>query len=84
MRPRGCGWRASTAVTMAAREPFMSAAPRPYRRPWRMAGVKGGEVQDEAGPGGLAAGVLGGHRGALHQGAGERQGAVAHPPRASA
>ena len=53
--PRGSGRRAvnrSQAVTIAARLPFMSAAPRPWRKPSRRTGSNGGVVQASSGPGG--------------------------------
>src|SRR5262249_21442729 len=40
----------SAATTKAAREDFMSAAPRPYRRPSRSVGTKGSECHSESGP----------------------------------
>ena len=40
------------AVTKAASEDFMSAAPRPYSTPSRIVGAKGGEDHALSGPGG--------------------------------
>jgi hypothetical protein len=42
----------SQAVTIAARLPFMSAAPRPCSMPLSMRGSKGGCVHAASGPGG--------------------------------
>ena len=42
----------SAAVTIAATDAFMSAAPRPYSRPSRSVGVKGSLVHCSTGPGG--------------------------------
>lgn len=54
MLPPWSGWAAtkrSIAVTKAASEVFMSAAPRPYSTPSLMVGLKG-VLQASAGPGG--------------------------------
>jgi len=40
------------ATTIAATEPFMSAAPRPYNKPSRTVGSNGGLAQAPCGPGG--------------------------------
>ena len=51
-RPAAARATRSAAVIMAATDAFMSAAPRPYSRPSRSAGVKGSLVHCSIGPGG--------------------------------
>src|SRR5262245_21492990 len=47
----GFSWtKASAAITNAAIEDFMSAAPRPYSLPSRMVGTKGSECHSDSGP----------------------------------
>src|SRR5690349_16598766 len=49
----GCApTKRSAAVTNAAMDVFMSAAPRPYRFPSRIVGTKGSECHFSSGPGG--------------------------------